>query len=241
MKVGLVSFRCKNKDIPYNLSQIERAMRQVQGKVDLICFGEAYLQGFDCLCWDYKTDKDIAVALSSEPIRQLCLLTKKYGVALITGYIEKDQDSLYSSCIVIEDGRILHNYRRVSKGWKKYWLTDEHYKEGDSIREFEFHGIKINLALCGDLWDFPEKFKTDHLLIWPVCVDFSPEEWEQDELDEYARQAALAANHVLMINPIDDSPTHGGSVYFCGGGVVKRLAYDKEDILIVNIDEKIID
>ena len=240
MRVGLVSFICKNKDITYNLSQIERAMREVQGKVDLICFGEAYLQGFDCLCWDYKTDKDIAVDISSELMRQLCILTKKYGVALITGYIEKDQDSLYSSCIVIEDGRILHNYRRVSKGWKKYWLTDEHYKEGNLIKEFEFHGIKINLALCGDLWDYPEKFKTDHLLIWPVSVNISPEEWEQNELDAYAKQAALAANSVLMINSIDDSPTHGGSVYFYGGRVVKRLEYDKEDILIMEIDDNLL-
>lgn len=239
MNVGLASFICKNKDITYNLSQIERAMRVVQGKVDLICFGEAYLQGFDCLCWDYKTDKNMAVEISSEPMRQLCIWTKEYGVALITGYIEKDQDSLYSSCVVIEDGRVLHNYRRISRGWKEYWKTDEHYKEGNSIEEIEFHGIKITLALCGDLWDYPEKFKTNHLLIWPVSVNFSPVEWEQKELDAYAKQAALAANDVLMINPIDDSPTHGGSIYFRGGKVADRLAFDKEDILIVEIENKL--
>ena len=116
MRVGLVSFICKNKDITYNLSQIERAMREVQGKVDLICFGEAYLQGFDCLCWDYKTDKDIAVDISSELMRQLCILTKKYGVALITGYIEKDQDSLYSSLLrMAEFCTITGGYQKVGK------------------------------------------------------------------------------------------------------------------------------
>ena len=94
------------------------------------------------------------------------------------------------------------------------------------------------MALCGDLWDYPEKFKTNNLLIWPVSVNFSPKEWEQNELDAYAKQAALVADDVLMINPIDDSPTHGGSVYFHRGEVVNRLAFDKEDILIVELRRK---
>ena len=236
MRIGLASFLCKNKDISFNLSQIERAMRQVRGKADLVCFGEAYLQGFDCLCWDYHTDKDMAVEIGSEPIRRLCQWTREYGVALITGYIEKERDSLYSSCIALEDGRVLCNYRRISRGWKEYWRTDEHYKEGDSIEEFDFHGSKITLSLCGDLWDYPERFKTDHLIVWPVSVNFSPEEWERNELEEYAKQAALASDCVLMINPLDDTPTHGGSVYFHGGRVTGRLAFDREDILIVEID-----
>ncbi len=238
MKVGLASFLCKDKNISFNLSQIERAMRQVRGKVDVLCFGEAYLQGFNSLCWDYDTDRFMAVDMTSDPVRQLCAWTKEHGVALVTGYIEREKDRLYSSCIVIEDGRVLHNYRRISRGWKEYWRTDEHYQEGDSVEAFEFHGIKIVLALCGDLWDYPERFKTDRLLIWPVSVNFSPEEWEREELDAYAKQAALAADHVLMINPIDDSPTHGGSAHFFRGAVAGRLAYDKEDILVVEIDEK---
>lgn len=46
MKIGLVSFECKNKDIDFNLSQIHKAMSEMQGKVDVLCFGETFLQGF---------------------------------------------------------------------------------------------------------------------------------------------------------------------------------------------------
>ena len=35
----------------------------------------------------------------------------QYGVSLITGYIERDREKLYSSCIVISEGEIVHNYR----------------------------------------------------------------------------------------------------------------------------------
>ena len=49
------------------------------------------------------------------------------------------------------------------------------------------------LALCGDLWDYPEKFKTDHLLI-------------------------------------------GGSFYFQKGGVIDRIPFEQEQILIVDVN-----
>lgn len=240
MRIGLASFVCKNKNVPFNMTQIERAMREAQGKVDLLCFGEAYLQGFDSLCWDYTIDKEMAVEQNSEAIRQLCKWSKAYGMALLTGYVEKEKEFLYSSCIVIEDGKILYNYRRITKGWKEYYKTDAHYKEGDQAGKFTFHNQEISLALCGDVWDRPEEFQTKQLLIWPVYVNFTVDEWNRQEIDAYARQASLAAGHALMINPIDHAPqNHGGAFYFRNGEIIDMLPFDQEGILIVDIDDAV--
>ena len=237
MRIGLVSYRCENRNIGFNISQIEKAFREVKGKADLLCFGEAFLQGFDSLCWDYETDRHMAVEQTSEIINRLRRLTSKYGTALMTGYIEKDGESLYSSCIVLAEGEIVHNYRRITKGWKEYWKTDDHYCEGTETGEFELNGMKIMPALCGDLWDCPERFKTEHLLIWPVYVNFSTEEWENGMIDEYAEQAALAAEDTLMINPMDRDPeNHGGSFRFLKGKPAERTPFDEEGILIVRAD-----
>ena len=127
MKIGLASYRCENRDMQFNIRQIERAMKETRGKADLLCFGEAFLQGFDSLCWEYEKDRHMAVEQSSETILHLRKLTERYGQALLTGYIEKEQDRLYSSCIVLAGGEIVHNYRRVSRGWKEYTRTDFHY------------------------------------------------------------------------------------------------------------------
>lgn len=54
----------------FNMSQIERAMQEAAGKADLLCFVEAFLQGFDSLCWDYEIDKDMAVSLGSETMER---------------------------------------------------------------------------------------------------------------------------------------------------------------------------
>ena len=236
MRIGLVSYRCENRNIGFNLSQIELAMQRAEGKADLLCFGEAFLQGFDALCWDYEADRAVALALSSDVVEQLKSWTVRYGISLATGYIEKEQEKLYSSYVVISDGRIVHNYRRISKGWKEYTKTDGHYCEGNETGTFRLCGKEIMLALCGDLWEYPERFKTDHLLIWPVYVSYSVEEWNADALDAYAAQASLAANDVLMINPIDRDPVnHGGSFLFQNGKPTAGIPFDREDMLIVHI------
>lgn len=236
MKIGLASYKFKNNDLAFNLAQMERAMKAAQGKAELLCFSETFLQGFDALSWDYETDKDIAVSADSEVMGQICKLTLTYEIDLLFGYIEWSGDSLYSSCAVVENGGLIHNYRRISKGWKEYTRTDEHYKEGTDTDGFLYHGEPIQIALCGDLWEYPERFKTDGLLIWPIYVNFELDEWPQRE-GEYAQQARLAASRTLMVNSISQDPvSHGGAFYFVDGKIEKKLDYDREGILIVQTD-----
>ncbi len=236
MRIGLVSYRSENRNIAFNMSQIELAMKRSEGKLEMLCFGEAFLQGFDALCWNYDADRETALELSSETIALLKNWTVQYSISLATGYIERDQEKLYSSCVVIGDGRIIHNYRRISKGWKEYSKTDGHYCEGDQTGTFRLHGKEMMIALCGDLWDFPGRFRTEHLLLWPVYVNYTTEEWNSGVLDEYAAQSLLAAGDVLMINPLDNEPeNHGGSFHFHHGKTAARIPFDQEGILIVDI------
>ncbi len=236
MRIGLVSYRCENNNIPFNLHQIESALKETKGKTDLLCFGEAFLQGFDSLIWEYETDQKTAVAADGEIIQQLCRWTEEYGTALLTGYIEKADDKIYSSCIVIAEGNILFNYRRITKGWKEYRRTDSHYCEGSEVSSFRLHGTNIRIALCGDLWDKPDRFKTDDLLIWPVYVNYSVSEWENGILTEYALQACKAASRTLMVNPLDTDPVnHGGAFFFQSGKIKDSIPFDREGILIAEI------
>ena len=179
----------------------------------------------------------MAVSLRSPVIDTLRDWTKRYQTALLTGYIERDGEKLYSSCVLIDNGEILHNYRRVTKGWKEYTKTNDHYREGDSIREILFRERSIQLALCGDLWDEGwERFRTESLLIWPVYVDFSVEEWEKEEIEAYAAQASLIAKDVLMVNSLCDDPRNdGGAFHFHEGRVIARLPFSEEGILIADI------
>ncbi|MBE7004233.1 MAG: carbon-nitrogen hydrolase family protein [Ruminococcaceae bacterium] len=234
IRIGLAAYQFKNHDIAFNLSQIERAMQSTQGAVDLLCFGESFLQGFDSLCWQYDKDASVAVSQDSDCMRRLCDLTVRYGADLLFGYFEKDEDSIYSSCAVIERGALTHNYRRISRGWKEP-VADGHYQEGRETRDFPYRGKRFQIALCGDLWDYPERFKTDGTLIWPVYVSFELEEWAENEAD-YAKQAAAAASRALLVNSLSDDPkSYGGAFDMTDGRIIKKAAYGKEEVLIVEV------
>jgi N-carbamoylputrescine amidase len=235
MRIGAASYAFRNNDIDFNLSQMEKALKLAQGNVDLLCFGESFLQGFDALNWNYERDKTVAVSADSDVMCRLCEMSIDYGVDFLFGYIECKNEHLYSSCAVIERGKLVYNYRRISRGWKEFSITDEHYQEGTDTGEFLYQGKPIMLALCGDMWDYPERFKTDHLLIWPVYVDAELDEW-QDLAVEYAQQAQLAARKTLMINSISTQPIcHGGAFYFVDGKLLNNPTFDEDEIFIVEV------
>ena len=55
MKIGLASYRCENRDMQFNIRQIERAMKETRGKADLLCFKTGIwqwssLQRPSCIC-----------------------------------------------------------------------------------------------------------------------------------------------------------------------------------------------
>ena len=138
MKIALAAYEFRNRDFAFNLSQIERGLREASGKAELLVFGEAFLQGFDALNWDYAHDLALAVSTDSAIFQKLKGWTSDYGIGLALGYIEQDGNDIYSSCAVIDQGALIHNYRRISRGWKEYWHTDEHYREGDQAEGFSF-------------------------------------------------------------------------------------------------------
>ena len=233
MRIGLSAYKFINNDIKFNINQIEKAIEQSKN-VDMLCFGETFLQGFDAFNWNYQHDKEKAITKDSDIMKQLEQLSFDNNVDLAFGYLEKADDSLYSSYAIIINGKLTYNYRRISLGWKEVSLTDYHYKEGNEVVNFNYKGHNIVLALCGDMWEYPEKFKSNDLLLWPVYVNFTLDEWKEYE-QEYAEQALVACNNTLMINSLSDEPkSYGGAFYFKDGKVHNKTSYDKEDILIIN-------
>ena len=153
MKIALASQPTLDDSIALNVNRIEKALASLRKKVDLVAFGESYLQGFNSLKWNFERDRTVAVSVDSQPIKMLRYTAKKYSVAVSFGYYELCGEAIYSSYMFIgKNGEIVNNFRRVSKGWKEYDITDEHYKVGDGFKTFTYMGKRIALAVCGDLW-----------------------------------------------------------------------------------------
>ena len=245
MKFALASAPVKNRNIEFNIQAMIDAMNKIKDQADVIVFGESVLQGFDSLCWDYERDKHMAVSLEDAPIRRMCEATKQCRIAVSFGFIESIEDSLYSSQIFIgSDGEIVTVFHRVSMGWKEYSKTDDHYREGKHFKKFRYAEKSLAIGLCGDLWtdDRPKEMKAldVDVVLWPVWCDYKPDEWNSSIKYEYAEQAALCGDCVLLVNPFCadadamDSAT-GGAAYFQKGVIAAEIPSGHSEILIVEI------
>lgn len=245
MKIALVSAPVKNRNMEFNLHAMIDAVEGCSGKADLILFGESVLQGFDSLCWDYETDKLMAVALTDAPIQRICEAARENKIAISFGFIERRDHVLYSSQIFIgADGEIVNVFHRVSVGWKYYWLTDDHYREGSNFEAFDYGGKRIAIGLCGDLWTDgrPEEMKSLNadVVLWPVWCDYNAAEWNNRVKYEYAKRAALCGDCVLFVNPYCADPevtdaAAGGAACFRKGSIAEEMPSGRSGILIVRV------
>ena len=245
MKIALASAPVKNRNIEFNMQAMIDAMNKASGQAEVILFGESVLQGFDCLCWDYETDKHMAVAITDAPIHRMREAAKQCGIAVSFGFIERIDDILYSSQIFIDaDGEILTVFHRVSIGWKEYSKTDDHYREGKHFEKFCYGGKSFAIGLCGDLWTDgrPEEMKALNadVVLWPVWCDYKADEWNNIIKHEYAEQAGLCGDSVLLVNPCcadPDAPdvASGGLAYFRNGRIVSELSAGNSGTMIVEV------
>lgn len=245
MKIALACAAAADRDIERNLTAMLDMIEAISGQADMVVFGESALQGFDCLCWDYVTDREMALTQDSEPVVRLCSAARKHGMMVSFGYIERVEDVLYSSQMVIDpSGAILHNFHRVSIGWKEP-QADDHYREGERFERFSHGGRSFAIGLCGDLWTEgrPEEMKAlgADIVLWPVYCDYDAGEWNASIKHEYAEQAAMCGENVLFVNPFCATETTGepraagGAVHFRNGRIVSERPAGETGYLIVEL------
>lgn len=99
-----------------------------------------------------------------------------------------------------------------------------------------YRGKEFAIGLCGDLWDYPERFKLgEDILFWPVYISYAPEEWENGVKEEYAVQANLCCARTLLVNCVCEGDAHGGAAFFVDGKVAAELPMGEEGLLVVEV------
>lgn len=234
--IALASKPFVNGDVAVNLATMLRTMEDAAAQgADLVCFGESFLQGFDSLCWVYDEDRAMALPQDATLISSIREASRTLGVDVLFGYIEREGETLYSSCMLVEKGETVCNYRRMSRGWKEYDRTDGHYREGSEPKLFDYRGWKCCITLCGDLWDemTQDRFRLgEDILFWPVYCGYTPEEWQQGARAEYAAQCRDAAPLTLFVDSICPGESQGGCAVFQAGNTVEELPPGTEGLLI---------
>lgn len=71
MNIALAAVGFRTGDVEYNKKKIMETLRKYSKGNDLVVFGETFLQGFDCLSWDFGKDRDIALGQDSSIIDEI--------------------------------------------------------------------------------------------------------------------------------------------------------------------------
>ncbi|MEE1039072.1 MAG: carbon-nitrogen hydrolase family protein [Eubacterium sp.] len=244
MRCALASKGFVNENIQHNKNVIIDTMIKCSNDVDIVIFGEAFLQGFYGATFEIEHDEKLAINQNDLIIKEICSVAKEYKIAVSFGFIEKAKNCFYSSQITINSGgNIIDVYRRVSPGWKEEF-ANEQYREGNGFHIFSYMDRKIAIGLCGDFWFDTNINEVKKLLpdvvFWPVYTDFNYNEWNTSIKYEYAEQAGRIGGNVLYVNSVckdkeGDDIARGGSVLFIDGKISKEIPSGKEDILFVEV------
>lgn len=236
MKIGLVSGFMRDNDFEHQLNEMKRHVSSDHG-CDLLCFGESFIQGFEGLSWVYEEDLKRAISQEDPIILKIKEMAIQHKCGVSFGFIEREEDTLYSSNMVIDsDGNIVDVFRRVSVGWKEPQATKD-YKEGQGFHTFNLLGKTFSVAICGDLFNDQflnelEQMEMDALL-WPVYKDNGIDEWHEVNEKEYIERTRNLPAPVLMINSYDDDQQRakGGAYVFHNNEILASLAFGNIGIL----------
>ena len=149
-----------------NLCTIERVVASVKSLgVDIVVFPELFTTGYN----QGERLKDMAEPVNGKSVQALRDIAIKYDTALICGFAEDDNGTLYNSAIVLDkNGKQLALHRKVFLfGYKERQM----FKPGESFPAFTFEGVRCGLSICYDI-EFPETGRA--LAAHDVQVIFNP-------------------------------------------------------------------
>lgn len=253
--VSCLQFWPKLGDKEYNLNKMEELIEktmQESPETQLIVMPELASTGYEGTPEQFQA---MAERVSDgESIKRMGILAEKYGVYIIYGFAERDEDKsdvLYNSAVLIDKyGKAMGTYRKVHPfASEKTWC-----RAGCEFPVFDTEIGKLGIMIC---WDtaFPEVGKiyalkgADLLVVSTNWEDPYEEEWDPSVINSHEEDWDLMTHarafdntlHLVAANRIGDD---GKVLSFFGrskiigptGREIAALNNREEGILTAEID-----
>jgi NAD+ synthase (glutamine-hydrolysing) len=242
IKIALAQINPIVGDIEYNCAKIIDYIKQAKKKkVDLIVFPELALVGYppeDLLLKDHFIEKNKKFL---KLIQQKC--TK---IVALVGFVDKDKNSIYNSCAIIQNKKIIDVYRKIIL--PNYGIFDEkrYFQAGSDLFSYVLGDYKFAISICEDIWNeqFISSLKGKG---FDFIVNASASPFHLGKALERERVLSLAAKktksfvfYCNLVGGQDEAVFDGTSKVFSSKG--KLIACAKrfhEDLLIFKLNKKI--
>ena len=148
IKIATAQFEHKSGDKDYNLSVIEKLAHQAaQEGSQVIAFHECSITGYTFARHLSKEQMlDLAEIIPAGPsIIRLTEIAKEYGITILAGLFEKDEDdNIFKAYVCVDKDGLVAKYRKLHPFINPY-LTP-----GNAYCIFEIHGWKCGILICYD-------------------------------------------------------------------------------------------
>ena len=236
--IGQINFRVG--DIDYNtatvIAKAKEAKRDLQA--DAILFPEMTLMGYSP---DDLVYRDEIYPRLDQALADIC--REVPDIDIILGLPYKQADTLYNAAVFIEQGKISQRY--FKQCLPNYSVFDEkrYFGHGEQECVFDWHGIRIALLICEDMWH-PEpmqrvKAQGAQLVLGLNASPFNYSKAEQRlrVLKQRVQENKLAIIYSHWVGGQDEIVFDGGSVVLNNQGEVAAMAnFFEEQLLAVDIE-----
>jgi len=261
-KIGLVQMSCTT-DAVENLNKAMAGIRSAASQgAEIVCTQELFRSQY--FCREEKAELfSLAETIPGPSTEALTSLAKELRVAIVASLFEKRAQGLYhNTAVTIDaDGALLGLYRKMHIPDDPLFFEKFYFTPGDmGFRNFETKYARIGVLVCWDQW-YPEGARLTSLqganvLFYPTAIGWHPSEkaeWGAAQLDAWRtiqRSHAIANGiYVAAINrtgfegPADRGLEFWGSSFVADpfGRLIREASTDKEEVLVVECDPKLID
>jgi N-carbamoylputrescine amidase len=246
-----------------NLAKAEAAVAAAakQG-AQVVCLPELFTGYYFCQKEDAALF-DLAEPIPGPSSDRLAAAAKKNGVVVIGSLFEKRMAGVYHNTATVHDatGNLLGLYRKMHIPDDPLFLEKFYFTPGDlGFKVFDTKPAKVGTLVCWDQW-YPEAARLTALqgaevIFYPTAIGWHPrEKVEFGEAQHSAWETSMRGHaiangtYVCAVNRVGHEVIVGEGLEFWGGSfvsdpfgrVLKKASHDKEEILVVNCDRKLME
>ena len=268
-RVGLVQMSA-TPDPEKNLERAVDKLHQAAAKgAQIVCLPELFQTQYFCQREDASLF-DLAEPIPGPSTKRLADTARILRITLIASVFEKRAPGVYHNTAVLidADGSLAGMYRKMHIPDDPLYYEKFYFTPGDlGFKAFDTNLGRVGTLVCWDQW-YPEGARLTALqgaqvLFYPTAIGWHPDEKEQfgaaqhDAWQTIQRAHAIANGvYVAVVNrvgfedgDIRGKKAPGKGLEFWGasfladpfGRVVAEASHDKEEILIGEIDPRVIE
>jgi N-carbamoylputrescine amidase len=268
-RVGLVQMSA-TPDPDKNLQKAVEGLGQAAAKgAQIVCLPELFRTQYFCQREDTSLF-DLAESIPGPTTQRLAETAKQLGIVVVGSLFEKRAAGVYHNTAVMfdADGSLRGIYRKMHIPDDPLYYEKYYFTPGDlGFKAFDTQVGRIGTLVCWDQW-YPEGARLTALqgaqvLFYPTAIGWHPDEKEQYGIAQYdawqtIQRAHAIANglYVCAVNrvghengDIRGNKAPGKGLEFWGGSfiadpfgrIIAKASYDKEEILIGDVDVRLIE